>query len=93
MDIQEKEETTKNIPVVCEFEDVFPEELPRLPSWIKIDFEIELILGSQPISKAPYYIALIELKGLKIQLDDLLHKGFVWASVLPWGATVFFFFW
>ena len=51
---------------MCEFKDVFHEELPGFPSQREIDFEIKLIPGSQPISKAPYCMALIELKELKI---------------------------
>jgi len=60
------------IPGVCEFEDVFPEELLELPPQRKIDFGIELIPDAQPISKAPYRMALTELKKLKLQLDELL---------------------
>jgi len=80
----------RNIPVVCEFEDVFPEELPGLPPQREIDFGIELILGAQPVSKAPYRIAPTELKELKVQLDELLQKGFIRPSVSPWGAPVLF---
>ena len=72
MDIREKEKTIDNIPIVCEFEDVFPEELPGLPPQREIDFEIELIPESQPISTAPYHMAPTELKELKIQLEDTL---------------------
>ena len=61
MDIHKKEEIVDNILVVCEFEDVFHEELPRLPPQRDIDFEIDLILGLQPIAKAPYHIAPTEL--------------------------------
>jgi len=53
----------------------FPEELPGLPPQKEIDFEIKLILGAQPISKAPYGMVLIELIELKTQLDELLEKG------------------
>jgi len=60
------EEKVEDIPVVCEFRDVFPKELPGLPLQRKIDFAIELILGALPISKASYHMALTELKALKI---------------------------
>ena len=53
MNIREKEETTNNISIVCEFKNVFPEELSRLPPQREIDFETKLIPGSLPISKAP----------------------------------------
>ena len=65
MDTQVKGEEAENIPVVCEFDDVFPEELPGLPPQREIDFRIELILSTQPISKTPYYMAPTELKELK----------------------------
>ena len=75
---------------MCEFPDLFPEELPGLPPQREIDFEIELISGAQPISKAPYRMAPMELKELKTQLEELLQKGFIRPSVSPWGAPVLF---
>ena len=51
--------------VVCRFLDVFPKELPGLPLDREIEFEIELLLGTTPISKAPYRMAPTELKELK----------------------------
>jgi len=77
IDIETKEEKAKNIPVVCKFEDIFSEELPGLTLQRIIDFGIELILGAQPISKAPYRVALTGFKELKVQLDELLQKGFI----------------
>jgi len=62
IDTQTKEEEVENIPVVCEFEDVFHEELPKLPLQRKIDFGIELIPGAQLISKAPYCMAQLSLR-------------------------------
>jgi hypothetical protein len=53
------------MPVVNEFKDVFSEYLPRVPPEREVDFEINLILGAEPISKAPYQMALAELKELK----------------------------
>ena len=75
--------TIENIPVVCEFSDVFPKELPGLPPQREIDFEIELIPSAQPILKVPYKMTSIELKELKTQLDKLLQKGFIRSSVSP----------
>ena len=85
-----KEEKAGNIPIVYEFEDVFLEELPGLPPQKEIDFGIELIPDVQPISKGPYCMAPTELKELKLQLDELLQKGFIRPSVSPWGAPVLF---
>ncbi|KZV26694.1 hypothetical protein F511_31305 [Dorcoceras hygrometricum] len=79
-----------DIPVVCDFADVFPDEIPGLPPYREVDFSIELMPGTQPISKAPYRMAPIELKELKDQLEDLLTKGYIRPSVSPWGAPVLF---
>ncbi|KZV15581.1 hypothetical protein F511_43351 [Dorcoceras hygrometricum] len=79
-----------DIPVVSEFADVFPDEIPGLPPYREVDFSIELLPGTQPISKAPYRMAPIELKELKDQLEDLLTKGYIRPSVSPWGAPVLF---
>ena len=69
--------------VVCEFPDVFPEEISSLPPSKEIDFIIELTLGTIPISRAPYCMALAKLRELKVQIQDLLDKGFVRPSVSP----------
>ena len=70
----EKELDPSDVPVVREFMEIFPEELA--PKW-DISFEIELILGTRPISKAPYGIAPVGLKELQAQLQELLDKGFI----------------
>ncbi|GJV38149.1 putative reverse transcriptase domain-containing protein [Tanacetum coccineum] len=72
-------------PIVSEFQDVFPEELPGIPPIRDVEFNIELIPGAEPISKAPYRMAPIELKELKDQLQELLERGFIRPSVSPWG--------
>nr|GEY80591.1 hypothetical protein [Tanacetum cinerariifolium] len=77
-------------PVVQNFLDVFLDELPRLPPKREVKFTIELILGAQPISKAPYRTTPVELKELKDQLQELLERGFIRPSVSPWGALVLF---
>ena len=61
--------------MVCEFKDVFPEELPRLPPLQEIDFKIELLQGAQPISKAPYRMASTKHKELNIQFGRVIAKG------------------
>nr|GFA03416.1 reverse transcriptase [Tanacetum cinerariifolium] len=83
----EVENPQHNLNVVT---DVFPDELPGIPPVREVKFSIELILGSEPISKAPYRMAPIELKELKDQLQELLERGFIHPSVSPWGATVLF---
>ena len=66
-----------DVRVVYRFPDVFPKELPRLLPDREIEFEIELLPGTTPISKAPYRMAPAELKELKQQLQELLDKKFI----------------
>ena len=80
----------QDIPVVSEYPDVFPEELPGLPPEREIDFPIELVPGTAPISRAPYRMSASELAELKKQLAELLDKGFIRPSASPWGAPVLF---
>ena len=61
-------------PLLNEFMDVFPEEIPRLPPQREIDFSIEIIHGSAPTSKVPYRMSIPELSELKISLQELLEK-------------------
>ncbi|XP_074283159.1 uncharacterized protein LOC141607704 [Silene latifolia] len=81
---------TASIPVVQDFSDVFPDEIPGLPPQRDIDFGIDLKPGAGPISKAPYRMGPKELEELKKQLEELLDKGYVRPSVSPWGAPVLF---
>ena len=89
-DVTKTSSEVKDVAVVREFPDVFPEELPGLPPHREIDFEIETIPGAAPISIAPYRMAPMELKELKKQLEELLDKGFIRLSISPWGAPVLF---
>ena len=82
--------TFQSIPVVNEFPDVFPDELPGLPPESEIDFAIDVVPNTEPISIPPFRMALAELKELKAQLKDLLEKGFIRPSSSPWGAPVLF---
>ncbi|KAL0554375.1 hypothetical protein IC582_008294 [Cucumis melo] len=90
VDTRELEVSLSSEPVVREYPDVFPDELPGLPPPKEIDFAIELEPGTAPISRAPYRMAPAELKELKVQLQELLDKGFIRPSVSPWGAPVLF---
>ena len=74
----------ENILVVKDFPDVFPEELPGIPSEREVDLSIEILQRTTPPSKAPYRMAPIELKEQKIQLQELLDKGFIRPSVSSW---------
>ncbi|GAU50355.1 hypothetical protein TSUD_283640 [Trifolium subterraneum] len=77
-----------DIPIVREYLDVFPEEINSLPPESEIEFSIDLVPGSQPISIAPYRMSPLELRELKSQLEELLQKHFIRPSVSPWGAPV-----
>ena len=79
-----------SIPVVCEFPDVFPEDLPRLPPNRDVKFSIELEPGIAPISRCPYRMAPKELAKMKKQLEELLEKGFIHPSSSPWGCPAIF---
>ena len=76
--------------VVCEYQDVFPDELPRLPPQRVVDFGTELHPGTSPISMTPHRMAPVELQELRVQLQELLDKGFIRPSTSPWGAPVLF---
>jgi hypothetical protein len=80
----------EKIPVVCEYPDVFPDELPGTPPDRDIEFAIELQPGTAPISKRPYRMPPAELAELKKQLQELLDKGFIRPSTSPWGCPALF---
>nr|GEW92828.1 zinc finger, CCHC-type, retrotransposon Gag domain protein [Tanacetum cinerariifolium] len=75
-------------PIVQNFSDVFPEELSGIPPEREVKFGIELISGTQPISKAPYRMAPTELQELKEQLQELLDLGFIHLSVSPTSGVL-----
>ncbi|KAK2423579.1 putative mitochondrial protein [Trifolium repens] len=77
-----------DIPIVNEYTDVFPEDVMSLPPEREIEFSIDLVPGSQPISVAPYRMSPLELRELKTQLEELLQKHIIRPSVSPWGAPV-----
>ena len=74
--------------VVCEYKDIFSNELLGLPPHRDVDFVIELHLGTSPISMTPYRMAPVELQELKVQLR--FDKGFIRLSTSPWGASILF---
>ncbi|RLN11990.1 gag-pol [Panicum miliaceum] len=80
----------EDIGIVCEFSDVFPDDLPSMPPDRDIEFVIERLPGTAPISKRPYRMVVNELEELKKQLKELLDKNFIRPSSSPWGASVIF---
>jgi hypothetical protein len=79
-----------NIRVVRDFLDVFPEELPRMPPDREVEFVIDLLPGTVPISKRPYKMSVEELKELKKQLTELQEARYIRPSSSSWGASVLF---
>ncbi|KAL5560764.1 hypothetical protein UlMin_036975 [Ulmus minor] len=80
----------EDVHVVNNFLEVFPEDLPGLSPDREIEFEIELLPGTSPISKTPYQMAPTELKELKEQLQEMLDKKFIRPSYSPWGTPILF---
>jgi hypothetical protein len=80
----------KDIPIVCEYPDIFPDDLPGIPLDRDIEFITELQPSTAPISKRPYRMPPNELTELKIQLQDLLDKGYIRPSASTWGCPSLF---
>ncbi|GKF51096.1 hypothetical protein Tco_0147563, partial [Tanacetum coccineum] len=80
----------KDVPVVRDFPEVFPKDLPGIPPTRQVEFQIDLILGATLIARAPYRLAPSEMKELSEQLQELSDKGFIRPSSLPWGPPVLF---
>nr|GEZ57744.1 hypothetical protein [Tanacetum cinerariifolium] len=80
----------KDVPIVQDFTEVFPENLPGLPLDRPVECQIDLIPGAAPVARAPYRLAPSEMKELSEQLHELSDKGFIRPSSSPWGALVLF---
>ncbi|GJY34636.1 putative reverse transcriptase domain-containing protein [Tanacetum coccineum] len=91
-----KEETVasrkqiEDVPVVREFSEVFPEELPGLPPTCQVEFQIELIPRAAPVARSPYRLAPAEMKELAEQLKELSDNVFIRPSSSSWGALILF---
>ncbi|GJV68111.1 putative reverse transcriptase domain-containing protein [Tanacetum coccineum] len=84
--VTEKEPSKKqlqDVPVICNFPEVFPDDFPGLPPPRQVEFRIELVPGAAPVARAPYRLAPSELKELSDQLKELLEKGFIRPSSSP----------
>ncbi|WMV40983.1 hypothetical protein MTR67_034368 [Solanum verrucosum] len=77
----------QSVPLVSEFPEVFPDNIPRVPPEREIDFGTDILPDTRHISISPYRMAPAELEE---QLKDLLGKGFILPSVSPWGAPILF---
>ncbi|GJU91444.1 putative reverse transcriptase domain-containing protein [Tanacetum coccineum] len=85
-----KEKRLEDVPMIRDFPEVFPDDLPRLLPPQQVEFKIELVPGAAPVARAPYRLTLSELKELSDQLQELSEKGFIRSSSSPWGAPVLF---
>ncbi|TYK23438.1 uncharacterized protein E5676_scaffold605G00400 [Cucumis melo var. makuwa] len=89
LDNQETRNDLRSVPIICEL-DVFPKKMNGLSLKREIEFTIEVVARTTPISQTLYYMAPSELKGLKDQLKELLKKGYIRSSNSPWRAPVLF---
>ncbi|XP_076954162.1 uncharacterized protein LOC143628447 [Bidens hawaiensis] len=90
IDSKAKEKKIEDIPVVRDFQEVFPEDLPGLPPPRQVEFRIDLVRDAAPVARSPYRLAPSEMRELSNQLQELLDKGFIRPSFSPWGAPVLF---
>nr|GEU43911.1 putative reverse transcriptase domain-containing protein [Tanacetum cinerariifolium] len=90
MEKRSNEKQLEDIPLVRVFLEVFPEDLPSLPSVRQVEFQINLISGAEPVARAPYRLAPLEMHKLSDQLQELADRGFIRPSTSPWGAPVLF---
>jgi hypothetical protein len=84
----ENQTVIDRLPIVNEFPEVFPDEIPDVLPEREVEFSIDLVPGTKPVSMAPYRMSAAELAELKKQLEDLLDKKFVRPSVSPWGVPI-----
>ncbi|GJX20949.1 putative reverse transcriptase domain-containing protein [Tanacetum coccineum] len=87
---QSKEKRLEDLPIVRDFLEVFPEDLPGLPPARQVKFQIDLVPGAAPIARAPYRLVPAKLQELSTQLQELSDKGFIRPSSSHWGAPVLF---
>ncbi|GKE97801.1 hypothetical protein Tco_0021152 [Tanacetum coccineum] len=90
MEKKSNEKRIEDIPVVREFLEVFPENLPGLPPVRQVEFQIDLIPRTVLVALAPYRLALSEMQELSDQLQELSDRGFIRPSTSPWGAPILF---
>nr|GEX83870.1 putative reverse transcriptase domain-containing protein [Tanacetum cinerariifolium] len=90
MENKTKEKRLKDVPVIHDFPEVFPEKFPGLPPPRQVEFRINLVPGAAHVSRIPYRLAPSEMRELPVQLQELLEKGFIRLSSSSWGAPVLF---
>ncbi|GJW57701.1 putative reverse transcriptase domain-containing protein [Tanacetum coccineum] len=90
MERKSDEKRLEDIPVIREFPEIFPEDLPGLPPVHQVEFQIDLIPGAAPVVRVPYILAPSEMQELSNQLQELADRGFIRPSTSPWGAPILF---
>nr|GFC35135.1 putative reverse transcriptase domain-containing protein [Tanacetum cinerariifolium] len=85
-----EEKRLEDVPIVRDFLEVFPGDLPGLPPMRQVKFEIDLVPGAALVARAPYRLSLTELQELSTQLQELSNKGFIRPSSSPWGVRFCF---
>ncbi|GKE78075.1 putative reverse transcriptase domain-containing protein [Tanacetum coccineum] len=85
-----EEKRLEDVPIVHDYPEVFPEDLPGIPPTRQVVFQIDLVPGAAPVAPAPYRLASSEMKELSVQLQELSDKGFIRPSSSPWGSSVLF---
>nr|GEY46325.1 putative reverse transcriptase domain-containing protein [Tanacetum cinerariifolium] len=88
MEKKSDEKRLEDIPVVKEFSNVFPEDLPGLPPVRQVEFQIDLIPGTAHVARAPYRLAPSEMQELSNQLQELIDRDIIRPSTSSWGAPV-----
>ncbi|GJT96442.1 hypothetical protein Tco_1091960 [Tanacetum coccineum] len=90
MEKKSRETRLEDMPIIHDFPEVFPEELPGLSPPRQVEFLIDLVPGAAHVARAPYRLASSEMRELSIQLKELLEKGFIYPSSSQWGTPVLF---
>nr|GFA11347.1 putative reverse transcriptase domain-containing protein [Tanacetum cinerariifolium] len=86
-----EEKRLEDVPIVREFPEVFPEDLPGFPPARQVEFQDDLVPGAVPVARAPYRLAPAEMQELSTQLQELSDRGFIRPSSSPWGAPILLF--
>ncbi|GJR77999.1 putative reverse transcriptase domain-containing protein [Tanacetum coccineum] len=91
-EVEDKSEKKRleDVPIVQDFPEVFPEDLPGLPPTRQVEFQIDLVPSAAPVARVPYRLAPSEMKELSEQLKELSNKGFIRPSSSPWGDPALF---
>nr|GEZ49229.1 putative reverse transcriptase domain-containing protein [Tanacetum cinerariifolium] len=85
-----KENLLEDVPVIRDFPEVFPNDLPGILTPRQVEFRIDLVPGVAPVACSPYRLSPSEMRELSVQLQELLEKGFIRLSLSSWRAPALF---